>query len=512
MPRTPWPLANKVATALLSIEPGSDLAKSMGVGGWSVPLYYQPVRECLRELGVPPYEGYGHVTLAEAVRQHSVGAILFLLVGVLGLSGATWRVAFLNRRLRTARAKLQEELEERERAEAERERLEDQLRQAQKLESIGRLAGGVAHDFNNLLTVINGYGLLLAQELRFDATLGDYARQIASAGERAATLTQQLLAFSRKQIISPRTPDLNAVVSTSEKMLRRLLGEDVELTVTLAPRLWNVKADEGQMHQVLMNLAVNARDAMPHGGKLLIETSNVELDGAYTARLPEMAVGRYAVLAVSDTGTGMDAETRERIFEPFFTTKPTGSGTGLGLATVYGIVKQSGGWIWVDSEPQRGSCFKIYLPEDRATEAVATPERSQADQPSGTETILVVEDQEEVRQFAVTVLKAQGYDVIEACDGQDGLLKMQSHPGPVHLLFTDIIMPGMNGKELADKIKLLQPRIQVLYCSGYTGNVIAKCGVLDAGVNYLVKPFSPATLAAAVRKALDAPPSVESRT
>lgn len=511
MPQTPMSLANVVATALLSVEPGSALARSMGVGGWSVPLNYEPVADCLRELRAPPYENFGKVTVTEAVRQHAWRVILVLLAGVLALSAATWRMSVLNRKLRTTQAGLQKELEQRKKAEAEAGKLEDQLRQAQKLESLGRLAGGVAHDFNNLLTVINGYGLLLAGALRTETTLGEYARQIASAGERAASLTQQLLAFSRKQMITPHTLDLNVLVAASDNMLRRLLGEDVELVLSLASHAWKIRADEGQVHQVLMNLAVNARDAMPHGGKLIIETSNVELDEGHSARPPEVPTGHYVLLAVSDTGAGMDAETRERIFEPFFTTKPTGVGTGLGLSTVYGIVRQSGGWIQVNSEPGHGSSFKIYLPEDRESDATEPMHRTRVDQIAGTETILVVEDQEDVRRFAVTVLAEQGYNVIEASDGEDGVRQLQSHSGPVHLLFTDIVMPGMNGKQLADSARTLRPQIRILYCSGYAGNVIADRGVLDAGANYLVKPFSPAALTAAVRKILDSPPVVGSR-
>jgi signal transduction histidine kinase/ActR/RegA family two-component response regulator len=507
MQQTPMALANKVAKALLSVEPGSELARSMGVGGWSVPLNYQPVHECLQELRVPPYESFGQVTFAEAVKQHSLKVILALFAVVLALSAATWRMSFLNRHLRWAQVGLQKELEERVKAEAEREKLEDQLRQAQKLESLGRLAGGVAHDFNNLLTVINGYGLLLTQQLRADTKLGEYARQIAFSGERAASLTQQLLAFSRKQIINPRLLDLNAVVSESEKMLRRLLGEDVELVVSPESPSWKIKADEGQMHQVLMNLVVNARDAMPQGGKLVIETRNEELDAGYAARHSEVVPGKYVVLAVTDTGAGMDAETRERIFEPFFTTKAAGLGTGLGLSTVYGIVRQSGGWIWVYSEVGRGSCFKVYLPRASDAKTAEPEDRSEGARLTGTETILVVEDQEEVRRFVVTVLKAQGYNVLEASNGHDGLRHIQRHPDPVHLLFTDVVMPGMNGRELADRIRLLRPNIRILYSSGYTGNVIAQCGVLDPGVNYLVKPFSPAALAAAIRRVLDAPVS-----
>ncbi len=382
---------------------------------------------------------------------------------------------------------------------------QDQLRQAQKMEAVGRLAGGVAHDFNNLLTAIMGYSDLLMSGLaEGDPRRGDL-EQIKHAADRAASLTRQLLAFSRRQVLQPRVLDLNAVVGSIEKMLQRLIGEDIDLVTVLDPALGRVKADPGQLEQILMNLAVNARDAMPQGGKLTIETTNVELDGAYAGQHVAVRPGSYVMMAVSDTGCGMDAETRSHLFEPFFTTKEVGKGTGLGLATVYGIVKQSGGSIWAYSEPGRGATFKIYLPrfeESAGAQVVVAPPAKSV---GGSETILLVEDDEAVRSLAGDVLQRHGYTVLEARHGAEALVISERHAGPIALMLTDVVMPGKRGHEVAGQLAAGRPDMKVLYMSGYTDNGIVHQGVLDAGMAFLAKPFTPSALARKVREVLDAP-------
>ena len=374
--------------------------------------------------------------------------------------------------------------------------------QAQKLESIGRLAGGVAHDFNNLLTVINGYSDLAFQKLGEGVPLKLEIDQIRKAGARAADLTQQLLAFSRKQVIQPRPLDLNKVVAESEKMLRRLLGEDLELKTCLSASLGYVLADSGQIHQILMNLVVNARDAMPDGGELILETSNVEIDSTYVQEHPEAACGAYVLLAVTDSGTGMDEETSKHVFEPFFTTKGPSRGSGLGLATVYGIVKQSQGWIGLSTRPGKGTTFEIYLPRitaDLATDSDTDDNRADL---CGSETVLVVEDQDEVRGLATKVLKDYGYHVLEAADGAKALALVEGYPGMIDLLLTDVVLPGMNGRELAECLKKMLPAVKVLYTSGYSQNLIANRGVLPGDVAYIAKPYTPEGLATKVREVL----------
>jgi two-component system cell cycle sensor histidine kinase/response regulator CckA len=392
-----------------------------------------------------------------------------------------------------------------------RRRLEEQLRQAQKMEAVGRLAGGIAHDFNNLLTVINGYSGLLLDALTGDDSRRDLAAEVLRAGERAAALTRQLLAFSRQQVVAPRLLDLNSVVADMEKMLRRVIGEDVELATSLQPGLRPIKADPGQVEQVLMNLAVNARDAMPQGGRLTIETRNVNLDESYVRVRPDVRPGPYVLLAVSDTGHGMTAEVKARLFEPFFTTKEAGLGTGLGLATVYGIVKHSGGHIEVYSEPGAGTTFKVYLPR---AEGVGKPGRSYQGEmvsPQGSETILVAEDEEGVRSLICAVLRGQGYLVLEAGNGEEALALCERHEGPIDLLVTDVVMPGLGGRQLAERLAGLHPRcfpqVRVLYLSGYTDDAVVRHGVLHEQVHFLQKPFSPVALAQKVREVLDAGPA-----
>ena len=390
----------------------------------------------------------------------------------------------------------------------ERQRLEEQLLQAQKMEAVGRLAGGVAHDFNNLLTAIIGSADLLRERLPPDHPERVEADEIRMAALRAADLTRQLLAFSRRQILTPQMLHLNKVVAGMNKMLRRMIGEDIEFRCVLAPELGAVRADPGQIEQVIMNLVVNARDAMPRGGTLTIETASVELDEAYAVEQFPAARGRHALLAVSDTGIGMDAKTQARLFEPFFTTKAQGQGTGLGLSTVYGIVKQSGGYIWVSSEPGRGSTFKVYLPEvDEGVEpASATPAPRAPDLPGGSETLLVVEDQAEVRRLTEKVLKLRGYTVLVAESGQEALRLAQQHTGPIHLLVTDVVMPQMSGREVGMLLAAMRPQLKVLYLSGYADESIVHHGVLEPGLAFLQKPFSPESLALKVREILDAPP------
>jgi PAS domain S-box-containing protein len=389
---------------------------------------------------------------------------------------------------------------------SERHALEQQLRQAQKMEAVGRLAGGIAHDFNNLLMVISGYCEFLLDRIGSDPALRGPAQEIANAAERATSLTRQLLAFSRKQMLAPKVLDLNAVVTENLKMLTRLIGEDIDLVMVPGAEIGAVKADPGQIEQVIMNLAVNARDAMPYGGKLTLETANLMLDEDYARFHAPVKPGEYVMLAISDTGMGMDADTQTHIFEPFFTTKGP-KGTGLGLSTVYGIIKQSEGYIWVYSEPGKGTTFKIYLPRVSATgEAIAAPPPVAALPPErGRETILLVEDEVNLRSLTRQSLENQGYTVIEAGDGASAIQLSHAHPGPIHLLLTDVIMLGMNGRELAHRISSLRPETKVLYMSGYTENAIGHNGTLDAGVTLLQKPFTLPALKAKVREVLDTP-------
>jgi PAS domain S-box-containing protein len=386
----------------------------------------------------------------------------------------------------------------------DRKQLEEQFRQAQKMEAVGRLAGGIAHDFNNLLMVIQGYADLLADRLPAGESLHRNAVQIQTAAQRAAALTQQLLAFSRKQILAPKVLNVHSVVADMEKMLQRLIGEDIELETSSKPDLWLVKADRSQIEQVVMNLAVNARDAMPKGGRLMIETSNVEFDASVSHSPAVVAPGKYVMLAVTDNGCGMDTKTQAHIFEPFFTTKEKGKGTGLGLATVYGVVKQSGGYVWVYSEPGHGTTFKIYLPRIEDETASGGRDRSPAAAalPRGSEVILLVEDEAGVRELAREYLEMSGYTVIVAPDGHTAVELAAMHAGTIHLLMTDMVMPGIGGRELAERVLAVRPEIKILYMSGYTDQAVVQQGILGTDAPLLQKPFTLATLTMKLREIL----------
>jgi PAS domain S-box-containing protein len=403
--------------------------------------------------------------------------------------------------LQKAHDQLERRVEERT---VERKHLEAQLLQSQKLEAVGQLAGGVAHDFNNLLTAIMGYSQLTLRRLSPDHDLRPNLEEIEKASERAASLTRQLLAFSRKQVLQPKVLDLNSVIADLERMLRRMIAEHIEMRTTLEQKLGNIRADPSQIEQVIMNLAVNSQDAMPFGGKLTIETANVFLDEAYARQHLAVTSGHYVMLAVSDTGSGMDPEVQQHIFEPFFTTKEVGKGTGLGLSTVYGIVKQSGGSIWIYSELNKGTTVKIYFP--RVEEGVEEYKRPVAlpDLAKGTETILLVEDDEMVRKLARAVLETSGYSVLEAAGGNDAQQICEQYPESIQLLLTDVVMPEMSGREVVKRLLILHPEMSVLFMSGYAQNAIVHHGVLDEGINFIEKPFSPQALALKVREVLDA--------
>jgi PAS domain S-box-containing protein len=386
----------------------------------------------------------------------------------------------------------------------ERRRLEEQLRQAQKMEAVGRLAAGVAHDFNNLLTIVIGYSDLALQRLSTGNRMRPPLEEIKKAGERAAWLTRQLLAFSRKQVLQPQILELNSLLANVDQMLRRVIGEDIELVMHLPPGLGRVQADPGQIEQVIVNLAVNARDAMPQGGRLTLEAANVELDSGYAGSHQSVLPGQYVMFAMSDTGIGMDAKTQARIFEPFFTTKEPGKGTGLGLSTVYGIVKQSGGYIWVYSEPGKGATFKVYLPRiDQPGEAMAVGEAGVGELPLASETVLLVEDEKAVRSLAREVLECRGYHVLETAGAMEALEVAKRRKEHIHLLLTDVVMPQMGGRELAQQLARLHPETKVLFMSGYADNAVVHHGVLDPGTALLQKPFTAQALARKLREVLD---------
>ncbi|MEP6903329.1 MAG: PAS domain S-box protein [Actinomycetota bacterium] len=405
---------------------------------------------------------------------------------------------------RRSRLILVNDVTERRWAEEALRKSEEQLRQSQKLESIGRLTGGIAHDFNNMLTAINGYSDLTLKLLSADDPIRRNIEQIKKAGERSAELTRQLLAFSRQQILQPKVLDINKVISDTIIMLQRLIGEDIQLVAALSPDIGKIEADPGQLSQVLMNLVVNSRDAMPQGGSIVIETENIVLDEQYARRHTSVKAGNYVLLAVSDTGTGMDQETKQHIFEPFFTTKAIGKGTGLGLSTVYGIVKQSGGNIWVYSEAGNGTTFKIYLPQIEETGKFMEQQTvDSSDFQRGAETILLVEDEEIVRKLTCEVLESCGYTVIEAQNGIEALFVCEKHGGKIELLMTDVVMPQMGGRELAEKLTQAYPQMRVLFTSGYTDDAIVRHGIIAAGANFIQKPFTFDALARKIRNLLD---------
>jgi len=391
----------------------------------------------------------------------------------------------------------------RKRAELQQAELQQQLLQSQKMEAIGQLAGGVAHDFNNLLSVIIGYSDLILPRLEAQDPVCAYVAEIRRAGDRAAALTRQLLAFSRKQMLDLRVLNLNRVIRETDKMLRRIIGEDIELKLLLDPALDHIKADSSQMEQIIMNLVVNARDAMPRGGRLTIETANAELDRGYADTHPEVQPGPYVMISISDTGHGMSKQVQSKIFEPFFTTKRLGKGTGLGLATVYGIVKQSKGSIWLYSEPRKGTTFKIYLP--RAQSPAADPMRPALPPESlrGSETILIAEDEPNVRQLAATILRENGYTVLLAEDPESALELCRSRGQHIDLLLTDVIMPRMSGPELSERVRAAQPHIRILFMSGYTEDTVAQDQMMQSGSGFIPKPFTPTLLLQKLRQAFE---------
>jgi len=517
-------LVNNTDTGFLTFDRGLNVtwangaARRFHAGGEATSLAGRPCQSVLCHGGEPcatcpaarpfrtgevakqelrlPGEGHSRIIVATAIPIRSLlGDVEETIVMLQDMSDLE--------ALRQSREDLVRDIEERKRTEEALRHSQDQLRQAQKMEAIGRLAGGVAHDFNNLLTIITGRCDLLLTGMDQAGGLCAEIGMIRDAAQRAASLTRQLLAFSRKQVLQPEILDLNEVVGNLETMLRLAIGDSIEMRTVLRPGLGQVRADPGQIEQIILNIVINARDAMPSGGKLVIETADVRLDEAYQARHPVAATGDYVMLAISDTGSGMDEETRSRVFEPFFTTKEQGKGTGLGLSTVYGIVKQSGGQIWVYSEPGRGSTFKVYLPRAVGA-AAAAPGPADERSLRGSETILIVEDEPVVRGLVLEILQRQGYRVLEAQDAAAARRICEGHAGTIDLLLTDVVMPRMNGRELAEALLGQRPAMRVLYMSGYTDDAVVLQGILHDGANFLEKPFRPDSLARKVREVLEA--------
>ncbi len=442
--------------------------------------------------------------LSRNARHEETGPDEFTIMKQNGqLAVAEIRTFPVNMRGQTLIMAIARDITQRKRSEREKEQLEEQLRQAQKMESIGRLAGGIAHDFNNLLTGIIGYAELGMLQQKSRGHQIAELQEIISSGHRAAELTRQLLAFSRKQVLAPTTLNLNEIVTRLERMLDRMIGEDILIVTHLDPAISSVRADPVQMEQMLMNLAVNARDAMPDGGRLTFETGNALLDEEYARTHPGVQPGPYVMLSISDTGQGMSADVQSHIFEPFFTTKEKGKGTGLGLSTVYGIVNQHGGHLWLYSEPGHGTIFKIYLPAVDAPSDQRTFPPDTGEERRGTETVLLVEDQETVRKLVGSILTEYGYDVLPAPNAREAVRIANAHPTPIHLLLTDVIMPELNGKELAQQLAARHPHMHVIYMSGYTDDVIVHHGMLEPGTDFLQKPLTVHALTQKVRDVLD---------